>query len=104
MVESLSSGDSNDETKEGILKFIDERRESVKVNDIEGWISEACSLLERLNLSFSLEKGLEGLDLEGNVGSEPDVEGIENVREVLEKIDEEEAEVTVSSDISEKNP
>ena len=52
LVESLSSGDSNDETKEGILKFIDERRESVKENDIEGWISEACSLLEGLNLSF----------------------------------------------------
>ena len=69
LTESLTSSESSDEMKDQIIDFVEGIKDDIGVEELA---VDACSLLEKLNLSVGVD--LNGADMEAQVGSEPDEE------------------------------
>ena len=75
LTESLGSDDTSSTDKESIRKFISDNQAE---QDSEAWLGAVCELFSQLNLSGddSGRNMLQGVDVEPQVGSEPDIEGL----------------------------
>ena len=72
LTESLSSNNTSCEDKEKIDDFITAGIDG----ELEDWISKAGDLMEKLSIHGEVNNDLRGVDLDPQVGSEPDLENI----------------------------